>query len=91
MRRVRQTIEKLFLVLDFLFETFNEDSPSTNPDVLMLQLSSHKNKNDESIQTIDLIEVENLEMKLNQIVDRILTIRSEILARQFLNETKSFD
>ncbi len=43
LRRVHTTIEKLFLVLDFSSEMLNNESTS-RPDVLMLQLSKHKNK-----------------------------------------------
>ena len=59
LRRVHATIEKLVLVLEFSSEMLNNESPS-HPDVLMLQLSNHKNKSGkpfplriENIQSID--------------------------------------
>ena len=47
LQRVHTTVEKLFLVLDFSSEMLNNES-ITSPDVLMLQLSDHKNKSGKS-------------------------------------------
>lgn len=43
LQRVQNTVEKLFLVLDFSLEMIDNESP-TSPDVLMLQMSTHKSK-----------------------------------------------
>jgi hypothetical protein len=43
MQRIHATVEKLFLVLDFSSEMLNNEATSS-PDVLMLQLSNHRNK-----------------------------------------------
>ncbi|CAF3817123.1 unnamed protein product [Adineta steineri] len=94
LQRIHVTVEKLFLVLDFSSEMLNNESTSS-PDVLMLQLSTHKNKSDfinlstENISKIDLCDVEKLESKLDHIIDRLLSIRSELIARQFENDLQS--
>lgn len=44
------------------------------------------NEND---KLIALSDVENLESKLDQLVDRLLSVRSELIARQFENELES--
>ncbi|CAF3528436.1 unnamed protein product [Rotaria socialis] len=94
LQRVHATVEKLFLVLDFSFEMLNNESVSS-PDVLMLQLSTHKPKSDSinssinNIKKIELCDVENLESKLDHIIDRLLSIRSELIARQFENDLES--
>jgi hypothetical protein len=49
LQRVQATIEKLFLVLDFSSEMLNNEATS-RPDVLMLQLSTHKNKSGKTSQ-----------------------------------------
>ena len=109
-QRVRSTIDKLILVLDFSSEMLNNQSPSS-PDVLMLQLSNHKPKSgksmtiqririrsivldpidslNENLQKCQLSDVENLECKLDEIIDRLLSIRSELIARQFENDLQS--
>ena len=38
---------------------------------------------------IDLSEIEKLERKLDEIVDRLVSIRSELIARQFENDIQS--
>lgn len=48
LQRIHTTVEKLLLVLDFSSEMLNNESTS-NPDVLMLQLSNHKNKSGNSL------------------------------------------
>ncbi|CAF1238610.1 unnamed protein product [Rotaria magnacalcarata] len=94
LQRVHATVEKLFLVLDFSFEMLNNESVSS-PDVLMLQLSTHKPKSDSinssinNIKKIELCDVEKLESKLDHIIDRLLSIRSELIARQFENDLES--
>ncbi|CAF1149642.1 unnamed protein product [Adineta ricciae] len=94
LHRIQETMDKLFLVLDFSSEMLNNDSTSS-PDVLMLQLSNHKPKSDstdpsvETVQKIDLYELDKLESKLDQIVDRLLSIRSELIARQFENDLRN--
>ncbi|CAF1555867.1 unnamed protein product [Adineta ricciae] len=94
LHRIQETMEKLFLVLDFSSEMLNNDSTSS-PDVLMLQLSNHKPKSDSTdpsaatVQKIDLYELDKLESKLDQIVDRLLSIRSELIARQFENDLQN--
>ncbi|CAF3342686.1 unnamed protein product [Rotaria sp. Silwood1] len=94
LQRVHATVEKLFLVLDFSSEMLNNESISS-PDVLMLQLSNHKTKSDpidssiENVKKIELCDVEKLESKLDHIIDRLLSIRSELIARQFENDLES--
>ena len=111
LKRVHATMEKLFLVLDFSSELLNNELTSS-PDVLMLQLSNHKNKSGKSvcffftlnafisfidlidssiedIKKIELCDVEKLDIKLDHIVDRLLSIRSELIARQFENDLQS--
>ena len=110
LRRVNATIEKFFLVLDFSSEMLNNESPS-RPDVLMLQLSTHKNKSGrlshlrsmdfhsmhldstepsaEKLRKLDFSEIEQFESKLDEIVDRLLSIRSELIARQFENDLQT--
>ncbi|CAF4004795.1 unnamed protein product, partial [Rotaria sp. Silwood2] len=94
LQRVHGTVEKLFLVLDFSSEMLNNESIST-PDVLMLQLSNHKTKSDtidtsiENVKKVELCDVEKLESKLDHIIDRLLSIRSELIARQFENDLES--
>ncbi len=111
LRRVYATIDKLFLVLDFSSEMLNNES-SSRPDVLMLQLSNHKNKSgkslnlqsihffcwihldsidpsEENLKQLELSDVEKLESKLDEIIDRLLSIRSELIARQFENDLQT--
>lgn len=38
---------------------------------------------------LDICDVDKLESKLDHIVDRLLSIRSELLARQFENDLES--
>ena len=43
----------------------------------------------ENIEKIDLCDIEKLESKLDHIVDRLLSIRSELITRQFENDLQS--
>jgi len=43
----------------------------------------------ENLKKIELTDVENLESKLDEIIDRLLSIRSELIARQFVNDLQS--
>lgn len=94
LQRVYGTMEKLFVVLEFSSEMLNNES-QTSPDVLMLQLSNHKLKSDPNQSTIeirtkiDLSDIEKPERKLDEIIDRLLSIRSELIARQFENDIQS--
>ncbi|UJR33912.1 hypothetical protein I4U23_021331 [Adineta vaga] len=94
LHRIHETMEKLFLVLDFSSDLLANDSTVT-PDVLMLQLSNHKPKSDPidssigNMPKIDLYDIEKLESKLDHIIDRLLSIRSELIARQFENDLQS--
>ena len=43
----------------------------------------------ENLQKVDLSNVEKLECKLDEIIDRLLSIRSELIARQFENDLQT--
>jgi len=43
----------------------------------------------ENLKKLELTEIENLESKLDEIIDRLLSIRSELIARQFENDLQS--
>ncbi|CAF1370567.1 unnamed protein product [Didymodactylos carnosus] len=68
-QNVNQTIEKLLTVVDFTTQIINNQ----NPDVLMLRLSSTKTEG----------TVNKLDEKLDFIVDKLLSIRSELISKQF--------
>jgi hypothetical protein len=116
-QRVRATIDKLRLVLDFSLAMINNES-SSNADVLMLELSTHRNKSGRSLvlplsssnepvhvarydsdpidcssveheRTITSNDVEHLEKQFDDMIDRLLSIRSEFIARQFNHELDS--
>ena len=40
----------------------------------------------DNLQKCQISDVENLECKLDEIIDRLLSIRSELIARQFEND-----
>ena len=44
---------------------------------------------DVNLSKCQMSDVENLECKLDEIIDRLLSIRSELIARQFENDLQS--
>ncbi len=44
---------------------------------------------DENIKKLELSDIEKLESKLDEIIDRLLSIRSELIARQFENDLQT--
>lgn len=44
---------------------------------------------DPNLPKCQISDVENLECKLDEIIDRLLSIRSELIARQFENDLQS--
>lgn len=91
-KRVEEIFDKFSLILNFSSDVLSKNSTETG-DVLMLKLSSHNSKNvfdqNEQEKIFELSQIESLETKLDLIVDRILTLRSEFLAQQFENDLES--
>ncbi len=44
---------------------------------------------EENVKKLELSDIEKLESKLDEIVDRLLSIRSELIARQFANDLET--
>ncbi len=44
---------------------------------------------EENLKQLELSDVEKLESKLDEIIDRLLSIRSELIARQFENDLQT--
>lgn len=56
---------------------------------LFILLDLNDDPSIENTQKIDLSDVEKLESKLDLIIDRLLSIRSELIACQFENNLES--